>query len=210
MTLFARIDAFVARTRPWWLWLGQLALLALGVHLAADHLDDAVASGLRTLPLPWPDPETPTTIGTWGALGLELLGVLWSAWALARAHAEPVGSVKEWGRRASIHAITAPLAWLPLALAGAWAIGMATEDAVASLLPSLQGGWATVAQVAGWFAAALVAWRIAWPGMVDLVRRTPVPSRRREGLLWLPVLVVLSAFAWRYGVPIWGLLEGVL
>lgn len=209
MNLLSRIDAFVARTRPWWLWAGQLALLALGVHLAADHLDDAVAAGLRALPLPWPDPETPTSIGTWGALGLELLGVLWSAWALARAHAAPVGSVREWGRRISIHAVSAPLAWLPLALAGAWAIGMATEDAVATWLPTLDGGWSTIATGAGWLAAALVTWRIALPGVVDLVRRTPEPRHRREGLVWLPVLIVLSAFAWRYGVPVWGLLEGM-
>jgi hypothetical protein len=150
--------------------------------------------------VPWPDPETPTSLGTWGALAAELLGVVWSAWALARAHEEPVGSVKAWGRRLSIHAVTAPLAWIPLALAGAWAIAMATEDAVASL----PGGDA-IGPWAGWLAAGLVAWRIAWPGLADLVRRTPTPSHRREGLLWVPLLAVLAGFAWRYGVPVWGL-----
>jgi hypothetical protein len=206
MTLLSRLDALVARTRTWWLWLGQLALLALGVHLAADHLDDAIAAGLRALPLPWPDPETPTALGTWGALCMELIGVLWSAWALARAHEAPVATIRDWGRRASIHAVSAPLAWLPLALAGAWSIGMATEDTVASWLPTMKDDGFTVAQGAGWMAAALVVWRIAWPGLVDLVRCTPTPKHRREGLLWLPVLVVLSGFAWRYGVPVWGLL----
>ncbi len=209
MILLARLDAFVARTRTWWLWLGQLALLALGVHLAADHLDDVVATGLRVLPFPWTDPETPTSLGTWGALTMEITGVLWSAWALARAHETPITSVQEWGRRASIHAISAPLAWSPLALAGAWSIGMATEDTVASWLPTMDGGWVMVAQGAGWFAAALVVWRIALPGLVDLVRRTPVPKHRGEGLVWLPVLVVLAGFAWRYGVPIWGLIGGM-
>ena len=49
------LDAFVARTRPAWWWVGQLAVVLLGVHLAADRLDDLITSGLVATGIPWPE-----------------------------------------------------------------------------------------------------------------------------------------------------------
>lgn len=202
LTWLARIDALVAHTRPVWRWVGQLALVALGVHLAADHLDDLLATALTSLPVSWPDPETPTRTATWGALGAELFVVCWSAWALARTVGEPVDSVRAWSRRLSVHAVVAPLAWLPLALAGCWSIAMATEDAVAEW-------WLDAASPVAWAVAVVVGWRLGATGLVSLVRCTPEPRRRSEGWIWALVVVPMAVLAWRFGVPVWSALGGV-
>jgi hypothetical protein len=44
-----RLDAALARSRFAWIGLGQLALVGLGLHLAADHLDDQVYAALSAL-----------------------------------------------------------------------------------------------------------------------------------------------------------------
>ena len=199
------LDVLVARSRSAWLWIGQLALLSLGVHLAADHLDDATTSTLRRLPIAWPDVDTPRQIGTWFAVACELLAVGWGTWSLACARAEPVRSLRAWLQRVSLHALLAPAGWLSLALAGTWCIAMAVEDALAEwVLPASSLG-AQGARGAGLAASGLVLWRLVGPAMQRLVRCTPVPRRRLEGALWLPVLLILLPYAWRYGLPVWSL-----
>jgi len=198
ITAVARLDAFVARTRPLWRWLGQAALVILGVHLAADHLDDHVATAFAALPLPWPDSGTPRQAATWVAVAAELLTAGWAVWALARTAAiEPVRHPREWLQRRSIHAVVAPLAWVPLAAAGCWVVAMAAEDLVA-------GWWSPAAAPVAWGLAALVGWRLAGSGLVELVRRTPPPASGKEG--WASALVVLpmAALAVRHGLPLWG------
>jgi hypothetical protein len=72
MNLVGKLDASLAVTRPLWLWLGQVALVVLGTHLAADRMDDDLGRLLAGLPLAWPDPQTPIVAGAWMALGMEL------------------------------------------------------------------------------------------------------------------------------------------
>lgn len=193
----AGTDRWVARTRPAWLWLGQLALVVLGVHLAADRLDDALAGWLAASPIPWPEPEQPLTLGTWAAVGLELAGVAWATLTLFRASAPPVAGAREWVRRGSVHTWLAPLFWAPTALAGAWVLGMAVEDAVAAWAPA-------AAAPCGWVAAGLVAWRLGLTGLLRVVVATPVPVRRAEGAWAAAPILLLTAFAVRFGLPVWG------
>ena len=199
LAVVLRVDAFVARSRPLWRWLGQAALVVLGVHLAADHLDDLLTAGLEAIPAPWPDTETPRVTGTWMAVGAELTTVAWTVWALARTAAvEPIDGWRGWWGRRSVHTLAAPLAWAPLAAAGCWVIAMAVEDAVAPL-------WADAAAGAGWAVAAIVAWRLAASGWWELVQRTPPPSSWRDGWLGAVVVLPMAGLALRYGLPYHGL-----
>lgn len=196
--LLAGTDRFLARARPTWAWIGQAGLVFLGVHLAADHVDDTLAQVLTSVPIPWPDLDTPREVGTWAAVALELLTCLWAVHALARTAArEPVASFAAWRDRASLHNLVAPMVWVPLAGAGCWVVAMAVEDLAAPVLPP-------AAPWLGGLAAALVGWRLAWTGGAGLVRRAPPPARRSEG--WLGALVVLpmAAVAARHGLPVWG------
>ena len=82
--LLLAIDRFFSATRPAWLGLGQLGVAILGVHLAADRLDDSVyqallwaneglAPLLQKLKMTGLDPEQLATPAAWVALALELL-----------------------------------------------------------------------------------------------------------------------------------------
>lgn len=195
MNVVAKLDASLAVTRPLWHWLGQLALVLLGTHLAADRLDDDLSRFLSELPVAWPDPQTPWTAGGWLALSLELGVALWALWALARTAENRVTSVKEWGQRASVHNVLGPLFWLPVSLAGSWAIAMAVEDA----LPH-----GTAAQVVGYVVGGVVAWRLAGTGFVQLLISPPIPKRRTEGILWAVPLAVVGSYAAWFGLPVWG------
>lgn len=190
-------DGWVARTRPAWLWLGQLALVVLGVHLAADRLDDALAGWLASSGIPWPEPEQPLMVGTWAAVLLELGVVAWATVTLFRASAPPVDGPRAWARRWSVHGVVAPLFWAPTALAGAWVIGMAVEDGVAPL-------WADAAAPLAIAAAGLVGLRLGLTGLLRVVAGTPVPVRRWEGLLAAPPVLLVAGLAIRHGLPIWG------
>lgn len=199
------LDARIASTRPLWRWLGQVALIVLGAHLACDRLDDALAGLLGGVPLPWPDPQTPFTVGAWTAVILELGVAIWAVWALVRTAGPSLhdprlpgwkGMARAWAQRVSVHNLIGPLSWLPISLAGCWTIAMAVEDA----LPAHP--------VASWAAYALggvVAWRLAAPAFGRLVLHAPIPKRRIEG--WpaaVPLLIVAGFAAW-YGLPVWGL-----
>ena len=191
------VDAVVARTRPAWLWFGQLAVAILGVHLAADRLDDLLGQLLVSTGLAWPEPETPLLLGTWGAVLLELWVVVWIVGTLVWARGEPLDHPRKWLARWSVQAFLAPLAWLPISLAGAWVFGMAVEDLVAPWLPS-------GASAIGWFAAAWVALRLSLTGLLVVVLRTPEPRRRVEGWIWVVPVTIVAALAVRYGLPVWG------
>ncbi|MEZ4323322.1 MAG: hypothetical protein R3F61_38010 [Myxococcota bacterium] len=195
MNVVAKLDASLAVTRPLWHWLGQVALVVVGTHLAADRLDDDLARLLAALPLAWPDPQIPFDVGGVVALTLELAVAVWAVIALARTAEQPVKTPKEWAQRWSIHNLIGPLFWLPVSLAGSWAIAMAIEDA----LPH-----GTVAQVVGGLVGALVAWRLAATGLIALVRSPPVPRHRTDGLLWMVPLLVIGGYAAWYGLPVWG------
>ncbi|MEQ1567767.1 MAG: hypothetical protein ABMA64_19150 [Myxococcota bacterium] len=195
------LDQIVAHTRPGWWWAGQIAVVLLGVHLAADRLDDGIAHALIASGIAWPEPEQPLTLGTWSAVGLELYVGAWTLVAWARATGAPVRKVAEWAARGTPHAVAAPLVWASVSLAGAWVIGMEAEDWLA---PTLGGA----ARFVGWAVAALVTWRLGWPGLVRLVRMTPEPHHRWDGAVTIWPSVFVAALAVRYGLPIWGWLGG--
>lgn len=180
----------------WW-WVGQLAVVLLGVHLAADRLDDLITTGLVATGIPWPEPEQPITLGTWSAVLLELYVAGWAAFSWFRAGDLPVVTAAAWAARATPHAIAAAVFWAPTGLAGAWVIAMATEDVVAPW-------WTTGASLIGWIVAAMAIWRLAWPGLVRVVRNAPVPHHRWDGILTIWPAVIVSGLAIRYGLPIWG------
>lgn len=190
-------DLLASRMRPAWMWLGQLGVVVLGIHLAADRLDDYLGNLLSASEVPWSEPQIPLTVGTWGAIGLELAVVSWAVWTLLHARATPVKEPRAWWGRRSVHSLLAAAAWLPISLAGAWVVGMAVEDVVAGWLPSLAAG-------AGIVAALIVTWRLTLTGWLRVLLRTPEPKRALDGIGWvLPVLTV-ALLALRHGLPIWG------
>jgi hypothetical protein len=191
------LDGFVSRTRPAWAWVGQLALVLIGVHLAADRLDDGITTALVASGIPWPEPEQPLTIGTWTAVLLELYVAAWITVAAFRATEAPAASMREWWERWSPHNLAAPLVWAPTALAGAWVIGMETEDVVA-------GWWSSGASAVGWIVAGLVVLRLGWPSLVRVSRCAPTPGHRWDGAVTIWPVVVVAGLAVRYGLPIWG------
>ncbi|MCA9569012.1 MAG: hypothetical protein KC656_14280 [Myxococcales bacterium] len=195
MGFIGKLDASLAVTRPLWHWLGQVALVVLGAHLAADHLDGAIGRFLADVPVAWPDTSTPFTVGLWTAVALELLVTIWAVRTLSRTAEHRVAGVKDWASRWSVHNLAGPVFWLPVSLAGSWVIAMAVED----LFPLEQA-----AHVVGTLVGLLVAFRLAGTGFLQLVLNAPVPKRRVEGWVYVLPLALVGWFAARYGLPIWG------
>ena len=220
--LLLGIDGFFSATRPAWVGLGQLGVVLLGVHLAADRLDDAVYQALlwvngpvsvlaSKLGLAGRDPEQLTDPAAWVAVVLELLADLVLLGALALTAQAPGLSWQRYRQRLSVRAVVLPLAWAPIALAGAWTVGMAAEDLLAAWHP--QG-----AHAVGWVVAGLVGWRLGWSGWRRVVGAVELPKSaasgekvlrviprwRLDGLIQAPLLLVLAALATRHGLPIWG------
>ena len=197
LRFLGRLDATLVVTRPLWRWLGQVALVVLGTHLAADRLDDHLGTLLSQIPIAWSNTELPFVAGTWMALALELAVTVWAVLALVRSTDEPVQSVREWASRISVHNVLGPLFWLPVSLAGSWTIAMAIEDAL-PIHPVSQG--------IAWLVGLVVAWRLAGSGLVQLVQTPPKPKLRLEGLIWAAPLAIVAVYAVLYGLPIYGLL----
>jgi hypothetical protein len=193
----SRFDGALSSTRPVWIGLGQLALIVLGVHLAADRLDDTLYGWLAGAPIPWPQPDLPVALAAWGALAIELVVVARALVALALTPQEPTLSWATWKRHASVDAVVLPLFWAPVALAGAWVVGMTVEDQLATY-------HADAAKLAGWLVAGIVAWRLGWTGWKRVVGALDPPKRRVDGILWAPALLVVGAEAALHGLPIWG------
>ncbi|MEM6930241.1 MAG: hypothetical protein AAF602_25095 [Myxococcota bacterium] len=74
---------------------------------------------------------------------------------------------------------------------------MAVEDLVAGWFPMLGLAFGFVAMLA-------VAVRLSWTGWVRVVAQTPTPKRRLQGWPWAVPVLLVSALAFRYGLPIWG------
>lgn len=195
--LIGSLDRAVSVSRPAWLWIGQLAVVVLGAHLAADRLDDHLLTWLMAAPITWPDPEAPLLAATWSSVALELTVVAFAVATLFRASRARVEDLRGWWDRRSVWAWVAPLFWLPTAATGAWVAGMAVEDLVAPWV-------AEAATPLAWVAAALVAWRLGWTGLVRVVRGTPTPRRRLEGLAFAAPALIVAALALRHGLPLWG------
>ena len=223
--LLLSIDRLFSATRPAWIGLGQVGIAVLGVHLAADRLDDCAYHLLLWLNGPLSvlldrfglaglDPEQLVSPATWTAGALELLADLFLLGALTLTPHTPRLSWQHYKERLTVRALVLPVFWAPVCLAGAWVVGMATEDLLA--------GWnASAARLAGWSIAAVVAWRLGWTGWRRVVGGLDMPSNtdrsgrvfrliprwRLDGLAWAPLLLVLAALAVRHGLPLWWWLE---
>ncbi len=199
---FKNLDSALTTTRPGWGWLGQLAVLVLGVHLAADRLDDRIYDAFEWASLPWPDPSTPAFLASWSAVGLELMVVAWATWTLWAAHANGARDWEHWKEAVSVNAIVRALFWLPVALTGAWVVGMSAEDLVAPLLVSVPGA----ARWVSFVVSGLIAWRLSLTGWWTVASAARKPGAWWEGLFWAPVPLAVAFLAVFYGLPIWGLL----
>ena len=193
----SRADALTGRTRPLWQWIGQIGVVVLGVHLVADRLDDAIARALYATPIPWPAVAMPETLGAWGAVALELMALVIAADALVLTPRAPRLALADWWSKRSIEAFALPLFWAACAAAGAWSVGMSTEDWLAARAPA-------VASAGGPLVALAVGWRLGWTGwrriVGGLVEEPPWHRGWGRALVLLPVATAAIA----RGLPIWG------
>ncbi len=194
------IDAAFVQTRSGWGWLGQLAVIVLGVHLAADRLDDLLFDGIMYMSLPWPDPGTPAYLASWSAVWLELAVIAWAFMTLVSAKAVPAVDWADWKTNASLMSIVRPMFWLPVGLAGAWVVGMSAEDLIAPY--HLEGG-----RVAAYVVSGLIAWRLTLTGSWTVASAARTHTTRVDGWWWAPVPLVIAGLAITYGLPVWGLLS---
>ncbi len=199
--------------------LGQAALVCLGVHLAADQLDDRVFAGLTGLQgladshlagslgalaealgqpterfLFW-DGLPLAAASAWAALAVELLAIALLCASFLLTSRQPQLSWARWRGAFSVQAVVLPLTLAGTLLAGAWSLSMATED----LLPS--------SPVAPWAAGvlALAAFlRFGWPAWARAVSSLERSGRLRLELLGALVLAPVGLLAWMHGLPIWG------
>ena len=171
--------------------------MVLGIHGAADRLDDVFSNLLVRLQTSWFEHELLLRAGTWLALAVELAVVGWALVTRLRANGPPIRNRKDWLARGSLQAGIAALSWLPLAMAGCWVVAIAVEDSLAGFIGDF-------AIYVGAICAVLVAWRLGLTGWVRVVRRAPVARHWLAGWPWLLPVTLVSALALRHGLPIWG------
>jgi hypothetical protein len=199
--------------------LGQAALVCLGVHLAADSLDDSVLEGFMFLQA-WADGALTAphaTVGGWFNMPPGAL-VWWDELPVAPMAATlalilefatdallitsflltPRAPKLEWAyykRSLSVRAIIMPLALAGVLIAGAWSLAMAAED----LLPhSAVGPWA-----GGLLGLAALA-RMGVPAWIRAVAALDPPKKWTDGLAPALGMIPLGVLAWVHGVPLWG------
>jgi hypothetical protein len=199
--------------------LGQVALVCLGAHLAADHLDDqllrgffaaqawldltlagpllrfseAVGARYETL-LFWDDLPL-ATLAAWSALIVELVACALLSASFLLTPRQVRLSWAAWRQALSVHALVLPVALSGVLSAGAWSMSMAVED----LLPA-----ATWASVIASIVAAAVGLRFglpAWLRAVAALERSGKPLRDLAVALGI---LPLGLLAWQHGVPLWG------
>lgn len=210
ISALSRLDGLLASSRPAWVGLGQLGVAILGLHLAADRLDDLLVPLLEQGRGPlnallasggFTGVEESALLrpAAWTALATELLLVVYLFDSITLSPQQAELSGRAWARALSPHAVALPLFWAPASLAGAWAVGMAIEDVLAPHSAPLAGGL-------GKLVGLLVAWRLSWTGWRRVVTGLTPPKHRWKGLLWAPPLLGLGGLAFWYGLPIRGFL----
>ncbi len=199
--------------------IGQVALVCLGVHLAADQLDDRALAGLTWLQ-GWMDTTLAgplgsaaeyigldfdtflfwdglplATIAAWTALVVELVAAALLSTSFLLTGRKPQLSWKAWRQALSIHAVVLPIALAGVLLAGSWSMAMAAED----LLPAHTAStWAA----AGLGLAVLLRFGFpAWGRAVAVLERS---GKVRRDLLTAVVILPVGLLAWMHGVPLWG------
>lgn len=219
MRVLAASDRFAGGVAKAAATLAQMALVALGVHLAADTVDDRVLELLMGCQawadahltsahaavaeklgmawdalLWWPSmPITPISAGLALALELAADALLVGTFLLTPRGAELAWS--RYKRALGVRAIVTPIALSGVLVAGAWSLAMAAED----LLPQ--------SAVAPWAAgllglAALV--RIGAPAWRRAVAALDPPRRRTDGIAPALIVLPMGLLAWAHGAPIWG------
>jgi hypothetical protein len=198
--------------------LGQMSLVALGVHLAADRLDDQLWDLLTALSdqldatLSAPLARVADTFGLgfdtflfWQSLPLPLIAattcllwelladiMLWDAFLLTPRSTHVTWS--KYRRSLSLRAIVLPITLTGVLLSGAWSLFMATED----ILPTHDASSWVAAAVA---LLALVHYgRPAWTRAIGNLER-PKSWKRQLGLA--TVLLPIGLTAW-LTMPVWG------
>lgn len=189
------LDQALGASRPGWRWIGEVSLVLLGVHLAADRVDDAVLRGLAAAG--WLGPNG-SPAAAWLALSLEGLVAIRVVWILLLSAGAPQPTWSDYKQNFSAESLVRPLFWIPTAAAGAWVLGMAVEDAVAPALGA-SAFWL------GLLAALLAGWRLGVTALARLIGGLFPPKHRTDGLAWAPLLLGTAGFAAWYGLPIWGL-----
>jgi hypothetical protein len=192
-----RFDARLAGTARVWQWLGQLGLVVLGVHLAADQLDDLAYRALASLPF---SPTDPAPAAAWAAVALELGVVAKAASALLLTSMVPPLTRTRWWRARSVDSFVLPVFWAITALAGAWSLAMGLEDLMSAALPQLAKPLAVTS-------AALVTWRLGWTGWRRVVGSLEPGGSVLRGLAWAPLLIAVTGACIVHGLPIWGWLS---
>src|SRR5204862_3514502 len=127
---------------------GQIALVFLGVHLAADQLDDRIARGLAAIV--WFDVDL-VVPAAWLALFVELAADVLFAGAILLTEPQRRPTFRAWRRVRSVEAVVLPLSLAGVILAGGWSLAMGIED----LIPNARIGATALA------IAALL--RFGWP-----------------------------------------------
>jgi hypothetical protein len=181
-----RAAAWIARNAST---LGQVALVCLGVHLAADQLDDRIARALSAIV--WFDGNL-VVPAAWMALFVELAADFLFAGAILLTDTKRRPSFRAWRRVRSVESVVLPFALAGVILAGGWSLAMGIED----LIPNARVGAAALA------VAALL--RFGWPAWSRAVSHLERPARWTRGLAPALVLVPIGWLAWTHGVPIWG------
>jgi hypothetical protein len=199
--------------------LGQAALVCLGVHLAADSLDDRVLDGFMGLQA-WADGALTAphaTVGGWfgmppgaliwwdelplapvaGTLAL-ILEFATDALLITSFLLTPRAPKLAWTsykRALSMRAVVMPLALAGVLIAGAWSLAMAAED----LLPH-----SAVAPWAGGLLGLAALGRMGAPAWFRAVAALEPPKKWTDGLVPALGVIPLGVLAWVHGVPVWG------
>ncbi len=218
MGLLSTADRAAGGIAQWSTTLGQTALVALGVHLVGDQVDDLLLISLEasvealegplarlTAMLDLPHGTTPqlssvplSTTAAWGALCVELSATVALSTAFVLSSRRPCLSWTAYRKALCIHALVMPLALAGVLLAGCWSMAMAAEDL---LPPSGIAPWA-----AGLLALAAGA-RFGLPAWLRAIGALSAAETWRQGGLLSALLLPIGVLAWRHGVPVWGWLS---
>lgn len=190
--LLTTTDRWLGQSRPGWLWLGQLGLVLLGVHRAADRLDDLLAAALVSVRFT----AGAARAAMWGGVMIELLTAAVVVGLLVRGLGGTRPSWRAAWTARPLAVLSVPLFWLVSAAAGATAVGIAVGELVGALSPP-------VGVVAAGVVAGLTLWRLGWTGWERVLAGLPTSGGRWEGAVAAPALLLMAtAAAW--SLPVWG------
>lgn len=220
MGLYKTSDKIAGKVAETTSTLGQISLICLGVHFAADQLDDKVLFGFHYLEnladihlssiaqnlaekigleknrlLIWT--ELPLEqMSTIGALLEELLVILIMARSIILSPKYPKLSFKLWKSVFSINAVVLPFTFGTVLIAGGWSMAMAVEDIIQIPYSSVLGA----------IIGLLVVWRFGVNSLLRAIGALEKPNNHFYSLIEAIILLPIGILALIYGIPVWGLL----